>query len=62
MLATHVGGEVLAPGHDFPLRAVIPDRRGWFWVKWVTRIEVVVRFAEVAGRTLAAPREILRQW
>jgi DMSO/TMAO reductase YedYZ molybdopterin-dependent catalytic subunit len=62
LLATHVGGEVLAPGHGFPLRAVVPDRRGWFWVKWVTRIEVVESLAEVAGRTLYAPREILRQW
>jgi hypothetical protein len=40
LLATHVGEEVLAHAHGFPLRAVIPTRRGWFWVKWITRIAV----------------------
>ena len=41
LLATHVGGEVLDPAHGFPLRLVAPTRRGWFWVKWVERIEVL---------------------
>jgi hypothetical protein len=41
LLATHVGGETLEPGHGFPLRAVVPSRRGWFWVKWLARIETV---------------------
>jgi DMSO/TMAO reductase YedYZ molybdopterin-dependent catalytic subunit len=62
LLATHVGGEALSPGHGFPLRAVVPDRRGWFWVKWLTRVEVLDNPLEVLGRVLYAPREILRQW
>jgi DMSO/TMAO reductase YedYZ molybdopterin-dependent catalytic subunit len=40
LLATHVGGERLSHGHGAPARLVAPDRRGFQWVKWVTRIEV----------------------
>jgi len=41
LLATHVGGEPLSHVHGFPLRAVVPSRRGWFWVKWLSEIEVM---------------------
>ena len=41
LLATHVSGEVLNHVHGFPLRAVVPSRRGWHWVKWLTEIEVI---------------------
>ncbi|RPI31095.1 MAG: hypothetical protein EHM70_12310 [Chloroflexota bacterium] len=41
LLATHVGGETLEHPHGFPLRAVVPSRRGWFWVKWLARIDVI---------------------
>ena len=41
ILATHVGGEVLSPGHGYPLRLVVPNRRGYYWVKWVATLEVV---------------------
>ncbi|HMD80240.1 MAG TPA: molybdopterin-dependent oxidoreductase, partial [Anaerolineales bacterium] len=41
LLATHVGNEVLSHLHGYPLRAVVPSRRGWHWVKWLTEIEVV---------------------
>jgi hypothetical protein len=40
LLATHVDGDRLSHGHGFPLRLVAPDRRGFQWVKWVTRVEV----------------------
>jgi DMSO/TMAO reductase YedYZ molybdopterin-dependent catalytic subunit len=40
LLATHVGGEPLAHGHGAPCRLVAPGRRGFQWVKWVTRVEV----------------------
>jgi DMSO/TMAO reductase YedYZ molybdopterin-dependent catalytic subunit len=40
LLATHVGGEPLSHGHGAPVRLVAPGRRGFQWVKWVTRIEV----------------------
>jgi DMSO/TMAO reductase YedYZ molybdopterin-dependent catalytic subunit len=40
VLATHVGDEVLSPGHGYPVRLVVPGRRGFQWVKWVGRIEV----------------------
>lgn len=40
LLATHVGDEVLNHVHGFPMRAVVPSRRGWHWVKWLTEIRV----------------------
>jgi len=40
ILATHVGGEVLSPGHGYPVRLVVPGHRGYRWVKWVQRIDV----------------------
>jgi len=41
LLATHIGEEVLEYAHGFPLRAVAPSRRGWFWVKWLRKVEVI---------------------
>ena len=38
-LVTHVDGEPLTAGHGFPARIVAPDRRGFWWVKWVVSIE-----------------------
>jgi DMSO/TMAO reductase YedYZ molybdopterin-dependent catalytic subunit len=40
LLATSVGGAPLSPGHGFPVRLVAPGRRGFWWVKWVDRIEL----------------------
>jgi DMSO/TMAO reductase YedYZ molybdopterin-dependent catalytic subunit len=40
LLATRFGGQALDPAHGFPARLVAPDRRGFWWVKWVVRIEV----------------------
>jgi DMSO/TMAO reductase YedYZ molybdopterin-dependent catalytic subunit len=40
LLATGVGGQALSVGHGFPLRLVAPGRRGYWWVKWVDRIEL----------------------
>jgi Oxidoreductase molybdopterin binding domain len=41
LLATQVGGLTLDHWHGYPLRAVVPSRRGWHWVKWLTEIEVI---------------------
>jgi hypothetical protein len=41
LLATHVGGQMLDHVHGYPLRAVMPSRRGWHWVKWLTDIEAL---------------------
>ncbi len=62
LLATHVGGEVLDLVHGYPLRAVVPDRRGWFWVKWLTHLEVLDNPLDVFADTLTSPRETLRQF
>lgn len=62
LLATHVTGEVLSPSHGFPLRAVVPDRRGWFWVKWLSEVVVLHHSALVVTGILSSPREVLRQW
>jgi DMSO/TMAO reductase YedYZ molybdopterin-dependent catalytic subunit len=40
LLATQVGGEPLSVAHGAPLRLVVPGRRGYYWVKWVARIEI----------------------
>jgi DMSO/TMAO reductase YedYZ molybdopterin-dependent catalytic subunit len=62
LLATHVSGEVLSPWHGYPVRAVVPDRRGWFWIKWIKRIEVLDDPADVLGGILYAARQVLRQF
>ncbi len=40
LLATAIGGLPLTRAHGFPLRLVAPGRRGYWWVKWVDRIEL----------------------
>ncbi len=40
LLATTVNGSPLRSGHGYPLRLVAPGRRGFWWVKWVDRIEL----------------------
>jgi hypothetical protein len=40
LLATHVGGEELSAEHGFPLRLVVPNHRGYDWVKWVAEVEI----------------------
>jgi hypothetical protein len=40
IIATHVGDVPLSAGHGAPARLVAPGRRGYWWVKWVTAIDV----------------------
>ncbi len=40
LLATEVAGQPLSRGHGAPVRLVAPGRRGFWWVKWVERVEV----------------------
>src|SRR5207249_3656073 len=40
LLATRFGGQTLDAAHGFPARLVAPDRRGFWWVKWVVSVEV----------------------
>jgi hypothetical protein len=40
LLATRAGGRPLDPGHGFPARLIVPDGRGFWWVKWVNAVEV----------------------
>ena len=42
-LVTAMGGEPLTPGHGYPARIVAPDRRGFWWVKWVVSIRPSMR-------------------
>ena len=62
LLATHVGDEVLAPRHGFPLRAVVPDRRGWFWVKWLGQVHVLDTYRDLTTGILSSPLQTLRQF
>ena len=39
LLATHAAGAPLSDGHGGPVRLVAPDSRGFWWVKWVQRVE-----------------------
>jgi DMSO/TMAO reductase YedYZ molybdopterin-dependent catalytic subunit len=39
ILATHVGSEVLSPGHGYPLRLIVPGYRGYHWVKWLASLQ-----------------------
>lgn len=39
LLATRAGGQPLSAGHGGPARLVAQGRRGFWWVKWVERIE-----------------------
>jgi hypothetical protein len=40
LLATRFGGQALDEGHGFPARLVVSEGRGFWWVKWVSAIEV----------------------
>ena len=40
LVATRVGGARLSAGHGFPARLVAPGRRGFWWVKWIDRVEL----------------------
>lgn len=40
VLATRCSSEPLSHGHGSPARLVVPDQRGFDWVKWVARIRV----------------------
>ena len=40
LLAARVGGEPLGHGHGAPARLVVPNGRGYEWVKWVVAVEV----------------------
>ncbi|WP_407647156.1 molybdopterin-dependent oxidoreductase [Goekera deserti] len=40
MLATDAGDAPLAARHGAPVRLVAPGRRGFWWVKWVTSVEL----------------------
>ena len=39
LLATRVAGSPLEPGNGYPVRLVVPGRRGFTWVKWVASID-----------------------
>src|SRR5438477_562282 len=40
LLATRFGDQTLDAGHGFPARLVVPGGRGFWWVKWVSAIEL----------------------
>ena len=42
-LAVGYNGEPLRRGHGAPVRLVAPGRRGFWWVKWVSRIKPIDR-------------------
>jgi len=40
LVATHVGDARLSAGHGAPARLVAPGHRGYWWVKWITAVDV----------------------
>jgi hypothetical protein len=40
LLATRVAGMLLPDGNGGPVRLVAPGRRGYWWVKWVDRVDI----------------------
>jgi molybdopterin-dependent oxidoreductase-like protein protein len=40
LLATRMAGAQLDPGLGYPVRLVVPDQRGFAWVKWVSAIDI----------------------
>jgi DMSO/TMAO reductase YedYZ molybdopterin-dependent catalytic subunit len=40
LLATHAGGEPLAPEHGYPLRLVVPGKYFWKSAKWLRGLEL----------------------
>lgn len=40
LLATRIDGETLSAGNGFPVRLVAPDRRGYWWVKWIESVDL----------------------
>lgn len=40
LLATHLAGQPLPDGNGGPVRLVAPGRRGFWWVKWVSVVEL----------------------
>jgi hypothetical protein len=40
LLAFRLGDQPLSPDHGAPARLVVPDERGFWWVKWVRAIEL----------------------
>lgn len=43
LLATRIDGAPLSAGNGFPVRLVAPDRRGFWWVKWIESIDLDAR-------------------
>ncbi len=41
LLATHVGDDPLSHEHGAPVRLVVPGARGFQWVKWVDRVQLL---------------------
>lgn len=40
LLATRIDGAPLSAGNGFPVRLVAPERRGFWWVKWIASVEL----------------------
>jgi DMSO/TMAO reductase YedYZ molybdopterin-dependent catalytic subunit len=57
LLATHVGGEPISPGHGAPVRLVAPGRRGFQWVKWVSGIRALPGVTMVRSQHLGHHHE-----
>ena len=53
LVGTHVGGEPFSHLHGAPARAVVPSRRGSFWVKWLSEIRVENSMADVLAHPIS---------
>jgi hypothetical protein len=51
LLATHIDDEPISHDHGAPARLVAPGRRGFEWVKWLARVEILT--APDAGQVIS---------
>lgn len=53
LIGTHVDGDAFSHWHGAPARAIVPSRRGWFWVKWLSDVVVLDSIDDILKHPLS---------